>query len=154
METLGSYNILLKRDKNKIIAVDTNRQISATARCHPDDVFDLEFGVQLATSRLMAKLNRTARVGDLVRISNSKMAFTTATKWFEKYSTVLNHVDIARYRYGQIPNNGVCGEVVFIGYHLFSFDLALVRTECGNYLVALGGLEVIKRGEIKDNETH
>ena len=146
METLGSCNILLKRDKNKIIAIDTNRQISASARCHPDDDFDLNFGIQLATSRLMTKLVITASVGDYVRISNFKMAFTTATKWFEKYSSVLNPVDVARYRYGERPNNGVCGEVVFIGYHLFSFDLALVRTDCGNYLVALGGLEVMRKG--------
>lgn len=113
----GTYTV---RVKGNLVEVDTIRPVKkdspfgactvqkryvATARCAPEDEFNLSMGVALAMDRLNKQLDEASnsvRVGDKVKIKNEGLSYTTYTDWIKKN---IDSVGLAAcYAYNQIPD--------------------------------------------------
>lgn len=63
------------------------KAVTATARCAPEDEFDLTVGVSLAMNRLNKKLSEELdgiKVGDKVKIKDEGLSYTTYVDWIAK----------------------------------------------------------------------
>nr|DAW16734.1 MAG TPA: hypothetical protein [Caudoviricetes sp.] len=79
-----------------------DKKIIATAKCDPEDEFNLSMGVALAMDRLNKELSKgKIEVGDKVKIVSNGLSYLTYTRWIEKN---INNVGlVACFAYGQIP---------------------------------------------------
>jgi len=70
---MDAYNVLRKRLPEYMeicpCAVQMKNSFKAVAKCHPDDIFDVEKGMALAKERVIAKYNN-AMVKVLTRVGN------------------------------------------------------------------------------------
>lgn len=86
------------------------KSFTVTAKCAPEDEFNLSMGVALAMDRLNKQLSKELdgiKVGDKVKIKNGGLSYTTYTNWIKKN---IDSVSLAAcYAYSQIPeaNNTV-----------------------------------------------
>lgn len=126
----GTYTI---RIKDNLAEIDTIRLVKketsfgsctlqkryvATARCAPEDEFNLSMGVALAMDRLNKQLeseNKEIKVGDRVQIVSPDKAYTTFTSWVARH--VHDGTMVAMYKYNCVPSNGIVGKVIAVAPH-------------------------------------
>lgn len=122
----GSYTVYVKDGEVEVSAVRhvTNtsnvhkRFYIATARCAPEDEFNLSMGVALAMNRLDKQLeseNKEIKVGDRVQIVSPDKAYTTFTSWVARH--VHDGTMVAMYKYNCAPSNGIVGKVIAVAPH-------------------------------------
>jgi hypothetical protein len=111
----GQYTV---RIKDNLVEVDTIRPIVrsnpfgsctfqkryvATAKCDPEDEFNLSMGVTLAMDRLSKELDKgKIEVSNKVRIKNANLLYPTYIDWIKKNIDDVGLV--ACFAYGQFPN--------------------------------------------------
>lgn len=121
----GKYSV---RVSGKTVMVSTmrfdkcsylgDRKIIATAKCAPEDEFNLSIGVALAMNRLNKQLeseNKEIKVGDRVQIVSPDKAYTTFTSWVARH--VHDGTMVAMYKYNCAPSNGIVGKVIAVAPH-------------------------------------
>lgn len=155
----GDYDLSIHG--NKIVLVDNADGTAVEAKCHPDDDFDIGEGMKEAFKKLNEKReeirkqkeeeDKKIKVGDWVEVVNSGASYTTYTDFFVKNNIPIQHC--VNYRYGESPNNGNRGKVlfiannkaiiqsVFIGNTEFEFEDAI-------YLVGLNGLKKVVKPNV------
>lgn len=114
----GDYDLSIHG--NKIVLVDNTDGTTVEAKCHPDDDFDIGFGVKEAFKKMNEKREeirkqkeeeeKKIKVGDWVEVANPGESYTTYSNFFEKYA--IEKIGIS-FRYGVIPNKGIIGKIVF-----------------------------------------
>lgn len=132
----------------------TFKAVTATARCAPEDEFDLNTGVTLAMDRLSKQLDDEIKVGDKVKISSNTEAFIFYSEWVKKNvlkveNNVLNLDAIAQYAYGHKPDLNCTYQVIAIApiqenaYSKLAYikQISMLSSPC--YLVNFYGLEKI-----------
>ena len=157
----GRYTV---RIKDNLVEVDTIRPIVrsdpfgsctfqkryvATAKCDPQDEFNLSMGVALAMDRLSKKLDeandKTIKVGDKVKIKNAGLIYDGYAAWVSK--NVNNIKEVARYAYCGNPDTNYVYEVIAIAPHSEENreNLAYIKEIDGLFfpcfLIDLAGLE-------------
>lgn len=129
-------------------ATDVHKKYVATARCAPEDEFNLSMGVALAMDRLSKKLaeaNKTIKVGDKVKIKNAGLIYDGYAAWVSK--NVSNIKEVARYAYCGNPDTNYVYEVIAIAPHSEENreNLAYIKEIDGVFfpcfLIDLAGLE-------------
>lgn len=94
--------------------------------------------------------NKGICVGDYVAIVNSGETFSTYSKWVA--ANIKDPRQVAEYRYGISPNNGLVGIVIYVAPHEFGHtDCAYIETTEGYYLIGVRGLLRIHGVEILED---
>lgn len=156
----GSYTVRVKDGEVEVstirtvtktyltCATDVHKKYVATARCAPEDEFNLSMGVALAMDRLSKKLaeaNKTIKVGDKVKIKNAGLIYDGYAAWVSK--NVSNIKEVARYAYCGNPDTNYVYEVIAIAPHSEENreNLAYIKEIDGVFfpcfLIDLAGLE-------------
>lgn len=123
----GDYDLSIHG--NKIVLVDSVDGTTVEAKCHPDDDFDIGFGIREAFRKLNEKHEeirkqkeeeeKKIKVGDWVEITDWKMSYPIYSRFFSEH----NLEDLSRnFRYGCYLNNGDKLQVAHIEGDRFVFS--------------------------------
>lgn len=151
----GNYSV---RVSGKTVTVSTmrfdkgsylgDREIIATAKCAPEDEFNLSTGVALAMDRLNKELGKDKiEVGDKVKIKNASLIYDVYATWVIK--NIHDITEVARYAYRSVPNTNRTYEVITIAPHSAKNreNLAYIKEIDGVfspcYLINVDGLEKV-----------
>lgn len=127
--------------------------VEAQAKCDPEDEFSLSMGVALAMDKLSKKLgkelsNDKIEVGDIVKIKNQGVIYSSYNDWVSKQVIDGLNPDYAtRYRYDDYESDTDCEyTVIKIAPHLITPDLKLALIESSTpmeycYVIDVEGLE-------------
>lgn len=155
----GDYDLSIHG--NKIVLVDNADGTTVEAKCHPDDNFDIGVGIKEAFKKLNEKRKelrkqkeeeeKKIKVGDWVEVVNSGASYTSYTSFFVKNNIPIQHC--VNYRYGECPDNGNRGKVLFIADNKAVIQLTFIDNtgfefEDAIYLVGLNGLKKVKKPNV------
>lgn len=150
----GDYDLSIHG--NKIVLVDNVDGVTVEAKCHPDDDFDIGAGIKEAFKKLNEKReelrkqkeeeDKKIKVGDWVEVVNSGASYTTYTDFFVRNNIPIQHC--VNYRYGECPDNGNRGKVLFIADNKAVIQSTFIDNtgfgfEDAIYLVGLNGLKKV-----------
>ncbi len=135
---LGEDKIIISI-KGNVVKAEWNDDY-ATARCNPEDDFNVKTGTMIALERLF-KMKDEIKEGDTVIITNTGHSYTTYTNWVTR--NIEDRTLIAEYRYGETPLKGQEYEVVKIAKHLHYDDeiIYYIRNFSGCYLIGKKGIK-------------
>lgn len=148
----GNYSV---RVSGKTVTVSTmrfdkgsylgDREIIATAKCAPEDEFNLSTGVALAMDRLNKELNKgKIWTGDKVRIKRSGLSYITYARWIKKN---IDDMGLAAcYSFGQTPKED---NTVYIVKAIAPWG---IEHEGDKMLAYVQKYFVFSNGEVDDNE--
>lgn len=139
----GEYQLSIHGNFIKLKNLETKTEVEA--RCHPDDNFDISFGIQEA----FRKLNQVERekltkikVGDFVKIVDNEATYTTFDTWIYKN---LDFPNVVLYDFEVVPHTGTLGKVIAKNEHgLFDTQLLAIKTKENKvYLIEEDGVEKV-----------
>ena len=119
-EISGDYTV--KIDKKNVVVKDNKTGISAKAKCHPDDDFNLEEGLKICLDRIKEKIdaNKEIQIGDMVEIVSPGESYSQ----LKRGDTPFIPLHIAmRYRYGVSPDPKDVGTVVYIENNIYFIEM-------------------------------
>ena len=111
----GGYYLTIH--DNEITLYSDRDGMATTAKCHPDDKFNLKYGLDVVFGQMIAKKqekDKEIKVGDEVKVVNNGKTYTTYASW------LCDHCDfgiVKRYAYHVTPEYGTTGRVVAVGEH-------------------------------------
>ncbi|MBR5289619.1 MAG: hypothetical protein IKU28_01350 [Erysipelotrichaceae bacterium] len=78
--------IVIYRNGDQVIALDKRTGERGVAKCSSDDIFDFDYGAELAFKRLIygdsvKPIDKTIRVGDIVKIKKESLIYSTFDYW-------------------------------------------------------------------------
>lgn len=129
-EKEGYYTVYVK--DNKVVVTkhkdQTPRSVKhcdkqATARCHPDDNFNLGEALNIAVDRIFE--DDIIRIGDTVRVVNEGKAYCVLQNWPGEYINLAH-----RYRYGVCPARNLKAKVVGI-YEMYPNNIGYIINTLG-----------------------
>ena len=164
----GSYTVRVKDGEVEVSTIRTvtetyltcatnvHKKYVATARCAPEDEFNLSMGVALAMDRLNKKLGKDKiEVGDKVKIKASNLSYITYVNWIAENVSDIKLA--ACYNYNIVPKidgdeyivkviapwkNSSNNILAYIQrYYKFSNDKVDDNQPC--YLIRIDGLEKV-----------
>lgn len=156
----GTYTIRVKEGEVEVSTIctvtktyltctsDVHKKYVATARCAPEDEFNLGVGVSLAINRLNELLDNEfskIKVSDKVKIKDIGEVYNGYAAWVSK--NVHDIKEVARYAYCGNPDTDCVYEVIAIAPHSTEKreNLAYIKRIDGLffpcYLISLAGLE-------------
>lgn len=95
------YQFYVNEKKGEVIAVThyAGRTIKATAKCHPDDVFDLEMGKKVAVAKAEIKVAKAKRRNAVVSYLDAAVVADAAHAHFndmkQYYMDAIDQLDDA-----------------------------------------------------------
>ena len=119
-EISGNYTI--KIDKKNVVVKDNKTGVSAKAKCHPDDDFNLEDGLKICLDRIKKKIddNKKIQIGDMVKIVSPGEGYVQLKG--ESTPSISLHMAM-RYRYGVSPEPEDIGKVVYIENDIYFIEM-------------------------------
>lgn len=147
-----SQQIFTTRKDNRVLSIikENGKEISrGEAKCCPEDEFDFEYGVELATERAFNKL-KELKVGDKVKIVSAWKKYSEYVDWFKE----SNNMDLAPYyRYGvwELNSAEIDGEYTIKAIYPHKYNGHIICAICvygdvsnGIYLISTEGLEKVE----------
>lgn len=142
----GGYYLTIH--DNEIILYSGRDGIATTAKCHPDDKFNLKYGLDVVFGQMIAKKqekDKEIKAGDEVEIVDTGKMYTTYPEWLYKYCNfgfVKSYAyDCSGSRYG-----GLRGKVVAVASHeRLDVTLAAIYSHGSTYLIDIKGLKKVGR---------
>lgn len=141
----GGYYLTIH--DNEIILYSDRDGTSTIAKCHPDDKFNLKYGLDVVFGQMIAKKqgkDKEIKVNDEVEIVDTGKMYTTYLEWLCK------HCDfrfVKSYAYGCSGGEyeGLRGKVVAIASHgWLNRTLAAIYSHGSTYLIDIRGLRKVR----------
>lgn len=144
----GSYNLYIHG--NEINLYDYATGEITTAKCHPDDKFNLKYGLDVVFGQMIAKKqgkDKEIKVGDEVEIVYTSKMYTTYPEWLCKHCD-FGFVKSYAYDCGSSRYKGLKGKVVAIAPHgRLDVTLAAIYSHGSTYLIDVKGLKKVGWGD-------
>lgn len=139
----GGYYLTIHDNE---ISLYSDKDGTATiAKCHPDDKFNLKYGLDVVFGQMIAKKqekDKEIKVGDEVEIVDIGKMYTTYPEWLCK------HCDfgfVKSYAYKSNGYKGMRGKVVAIAPHgRLDVTLAAIYSHGSTYLIDIKGLRKVR----------
>lgn len=140
----GGYYLTIH--DNEIILYSDRDGITTIAKCHPDDKFNLKYGLDVVFGQMIAKKqgkDKEIKVNDEVEIVDAGKMYTTYPEWLCKHCD-FKFVKSYAYGYSGGEYKGLRGKVVAIASHeLFDVTLAAIYSHGSTYLIDVRGLKKV-----------
>ena len=139
----GGYYLTIH--DNEITLYSDRDGMATTAKCHPDDKFNLKYGLDVVFGQMIAKKekkDKEIKVGDEVKVVDNTKTYIMYLSW------LCDHCDfgiVKCYAYKEVPREGTTGRVVAVGEH-GKIDRTLVAFYTNNgrvFLVEDKGLKKV-----------
>ena len=142
----GSYNLYIH--DNTIDLYDCKTGEITIAKCHPDDKFNLKYGLDVVFGQMIAKKqgkDKEIKVGDEVEIVDTGKMYTTYPEWLCR-NCDFGYVKSYAYGCGDSRYEGLRGKVVAIASHeRLDVTLAAIYSHGSTYLIDVKGLKKVGR---------
>lgn len=150
-----SQQIFITRKDNRVISIiqENGKEISrGEAKCCPEDEFNFEYGVKLATERAFDNIRKVMefKVGDKVKVRNWGKKYSTYAEWFKE----SDNMDLAPYYcYGvhELSSDEIDSEYTIKAIYPHSYNDNIIYAICvygdvnnGIYLIEENGLEKVE----------
>ena len=131
----GDYDLSIHG--NKIVLVDNVDGTTVEAKCHPDDKFDIGFGIKEAFKKLNEKREEIRKqkeeeekkivVGDWVEVVDS--GYGSYSQYTSFFDTPKTQKYASHFRFGVVPVNGTVGKVVYVDSIDPNYNYYLIQEE-------------------------
>lgn len=121
----------------------TSREIvSASAKCHPDDRFDLDLGMDIAFKRLSGKWKLINKKSNLQKFKDGEIYVRVTRKWYCNFMCMLREIGIWFSDQGlflkEAPNNN---EMIF---GVFNGSVQFMTGSCSAVRNTIAFSEILK----------
>lgn len=131
---------------NEISLYSDRDGTTTTAKCHPDDKFNLKYGLDVVFGQMIAKKqgkDKEIKAGDEVEIVDTGKMYTTYPEWLCKHCD-FGFVKSYAYDCGGSRYKGLRGKVVVIAPHgRLDATLAAIYSNGSTYLIDVKGLKKV-----------
>ena len=140
----GGYYLTIH--DNEIILYSDRNGMATVAKCHPDDKFNLKYGLDVVFGQMIAKKqgkDKEIKAGDEVEIVDTGKMYTTYPEWLYKH---CDFKFVKSYAYGCSGSRykGLRGKVVAIAPHEdLDVTLAAIYSHGSTYLIDVKGLKKV-----------
>ena len=87
---MAKYQFLIEDNKVTAVSSYAGRPVQASAKCHPDDKFNVEYGKELAEARCNQKIAYKRRQRAIQKMKETQEAFEIAKR---KYNKMVSYFD-------------------------------------------------------------
>ena len=138
----GGYYLTIH--DNEIILYSDRDGTTTIAKCHPDDKFNLTYGLDVVFGQMIAKKqgkDKEIKVGDEVEIVDSGKMYIIYPEWLCKN---CDFGFVKSYAYGSSGYKGLRGKVIAIAPHgTMNRVLAAIYSHGSTYLIDVKGLKKV-----------
>ena len=140
----GGYYLTIH--DNEITLYSDRDGMATIAKCHPDDKFNLKYGLDVVFGQMIAKKqekDKEIKVDDEVEIVDTGKMYTTYPEWLCKNCS-FGFVKSYAYACGGSRYKGLRGKVVAIAPHgCLNATLAAIYSHGSTYLIDIKGLRKV-----------
>lgn len=141
----GNYNLCIH--DNEIDLYDYKTGALTVAKCHPDDKFNLKYGLDVVFGQMIAKKqekDKEIKVGDEVEIVDTGKMYTTYPEWLCKHCD-FGFVKSYAYDCASHHHKGIRGKVIAIAPHgQLDVTLSAIYSHGSTYLIDVKGLRKVR----------
>ena len=97
MFPISKYKFYITPDKTKTVAVSTyaGKKVKGIAKLHPNDVYDENFGKELAAARCNVKITKKRQKDVMKKLRQAYANMREAHKYLERMKEYQHEVDLA-----------------------------------------------------------
>ena len=140
----GGYYLTIH--DNEITLYSDRDGMATIAKCHPDDKFNLKYGLDVVFGQMIAKKqekDKEIKVGDEVEIVDTGKMYTTYPEWLYKNCS-FGYVKSYAYACGGSEYKSLRGKVVAIAPHkCLDVTLVAIYSHGSTYLIDIKGLRKV-----------
>ena len=138
----GGYYLTIH--DNEIILYSDRDGTTTIAKCHPDDKFNLKYGLDVVFGQMIAKKqgkDKEIKAGDEVEIVDTGKMYTTYPEWLCRN---CDFEFVKSYAYKNIGYKGLRGTVIAVAPHgTANRVLAAIYSHGSTYLIDVEGLKKV-----------
>lgn len=139
----GGYYLTIH--DNEITLYSDRDGMATAAKCHPDDKFNLKYGLDVVFGQMIAKKqgkDKEIKVSDEVEIVDTGKMYTIYPEWLCKN---CDFGFVKSYAYGSSGYEGLRGKIVAIAPHgRLDVTLAAIYSHGSTYLIDIRGLRKVR----------
>ena len=138
----GGYYLTIH--DNEIILYSDRNGMATVAKCHPDDKFNLKYGLDVVFGQMIAKKqgkDKEIKAGDEVEIVDTGKIYPIYPEWLYKH---CDFEFVKRYAYQSNGYKGLRGTVIAVAPHgTVNRVLAAIYSHGSTYLIDVDGLKKV-----------